>query len=409
MEEFRELSRELTKVLDKKHKKDNGVFFSPRSYRQKLWNIVKANVSSTPSKVLEPSFGAGEFIFDALEIYPNVIIEGVELNKQLYDAVSTDIGQQYKNIKLHQKDFLEFTTDTKYQLIIGNPPYVVIKNIPNEYRHVMTGRPNLYCCFLYKCINMLDNDGILAFVLPKSILNTSYYDKLRHYICQQCCILDIIEMDEGTSKFKDTQQATVGLVLQKCSKSNNDAHFVVHKNDKVLFSPYYKDIQAYMSNPCLHDLGIQVKTGSIVWNQVKKTLTNNPKEGKLLLYMSNMKDGKFVPLATKDADKKQFCKTNKPLIYGPVILMNRGYGNTTYKPSMLFVENVIDYEGYKDGFLAENHVNVLYPYNEQGKSIIKNVYDYLQSETCMKFIQMYSGNGAMSKTEIETMLPIILS
>ena len=62
------------------------------------------------------------------------------------------------------------------------------------------------------------------------------------------------------------------------------------------------------------------------------------------------------------------------------------------------------YEG-KD-FYAENHVNVIYATSDEGKKNLKKIYKSLISKKTIDFLKEYSGNGQLSKTDLESVLPI---
>ena len=414
MEDFSEISKELTKVISKQEKKDNGIFFTPKSYRKAIIDKVKEYVGDHVHtlKVLEPSFGSGEFITDIAETFAGADITGVEINDMMYETFSKEISDgTHPNIKLYNQDFIQFQTHERYNLIVGNPPYVVVKSkkVPTEFKTVTTGRPNLYCWFLYKCIGLLADEGILAFIIPNSILNTSYYEPLRKYIHQQCDILDIITMKN--KKFMETDQDTIGLILRRISRTVKDTKFVVKYKERLLFNEYYDFLQDKLNkSKTLQELGFVVKTGTIVWNQVKDKLTNDPLEGKLLVYSSNFKNGTFEELKPprnkdKPVQKKQYIKSTKTTEKGPVILMHRGYGNGPYNVNVMLVKDNIN--GHRE-FYAENHVNVIAPNTDEAKEKIEVVYKYLLSQENQEYIMKFTGNGAMSKTEIETMLPVSL-
>lgn len=406
MEEFNDISKELTKIIDKQEKKNNGIFFTPKSYRQVLIENIKQYIDSdkTQLNILEPSFGSGEFINDIFDTYNKSIITGVEINEQMFDVFQETVIDN-KNIKLYNEDFVTFETIERFDIIIGNPPYVVVKSkeVPSEFKQISSGRPNLYCWFLYKCIGLLRNDGVLAFVIPNSILNTSYYEPLRQYVHQECDILNIIHFDD--KKFKETDQDTIGLILKKTKQEQISNRFIVQYNSKILFSVYNTFLQDKLDNhKTLAELGFKVKTGSIVWNQVKKDLTNDSSQGKLLVYSSNFAKGTFQELKPHK-EKKQYIKTLKTTEKGPVILMHRGYGNGPYNMNVMFIKDTIN--GQTE-FYAENHVNVIYPTTNVAKEHIESVYKYLLTEENKEYILKFTGNGAMSKTEIETMLPVCI-
>jgi adenine-specific DNA-methyltransferase len=410
MEHFTDLSKELNALIDRQTKKAHGIFFTPRTYRQQVLESVSSLSARNPLSVLEPSFGSGEFIMDTLVMFPKAHITGVELNPVMYDKVNQKLGSYIPHaLTLMNADFIDFETDIKYDLIIGNPPYVVKRNTPPQFKNISSGRPNIYCWFIYKCIQMLNDDGILAFVIPNSFFNTSYYDLLRTYVVQQCDIRDIIEFDTKKSDFKETEQTTIGFIVQKRSPGSPPLNtYVVKHGQRIIFNTHYGYIRTMLSShPNLESLGVSVKTGSIVWNQNKQHLTDDAHEGTLLLYSSNIKQGKFSALTSTNNEKKQYIKCNKPTFEGPVILINRGYGNTTYVPTMMFIDDGETVHGFKK-FYAENHVNVIFPKNIESKPKMKQIYDYLCSDKNKDYIAKYTGNGALSKSEIETMLPIVI-
>jgi tRNA1(Val) A37 N6-methylase TrmN6 len=404
MDDFTELSKELTTALDKDTKKRHGIFFTPRCYRKALLD----SVPDVPDlhNILEPSFGSGEFLSDASIKYPEASITGVELNPILFEKVRQS---QRKNAELFNEDFITFQTDKSFDLIIGNPPYVVVKSgTPTEFESVTTGRPNLFSWFLHKCVRLLSVKGVLAFVLPNSILGTSYYESLRRYICSHCEVLEIIQFDKTKTRYAETEQSTLGLVLRRATDAPD--RFVVQHGGRLVFSPHYEYIRkALASHPTLDKLGFGVKTGTVVWNQHKADLTDDPEEGRLLIYSGNLKDGGFVPFSgnTVKNGKKQRINSKKQPLVPPVILMNRGYGNTNYALGLLLVGGPEDIGGNTE-FYAENHLNVIYPKNEEAKELIARVYEYMNSPTNRQYVERYSGNGAMSSTEISSMLPITL-
>lgn len=395
MDNFTDLSNELVKILDNKTKKQFGIFFTPKEYRKRLFEVICIHIQQ-PKIILEPSFGSGEFIYDIQQKYPEALVDAVEINQVLFSSVSKTI--QNTNVKLYNMDFLQYEPERvkKYDLIIGNPPYVVTKQVPKEYSHITTGRANLYCIFLHKSIQLLQDNGVLAFVLPSSILNSSYYELLRKYIMTTCDIIDISEFDK--TKFLETNQITLCFVLKKTASTKK---FVVEHKGKVLFNKNFAYITHMLtSNKTLHDLDICVKTGSIIWNEHKSKLTADKTKGILLIYPTNMKHGKIV-IFEGNQKNKQYIITKKNTIKGPVILMIRGYGNAKYKLNVVFVDD-------ESEFLVENHVNVIYS-NNNDKILLSKIHDYLLSNECSTYIDKFTGNGAMSKTEIQLLLPIQLN
>ena len=126
----------------------------------------------------------------------------------------------------------------KYDLIIGNPPFYVMKKNEkkyNKYEHYYTGRPNIFVLFIAKSLELLENNGILAFVLPKNFMNCLYYDNLRKHISTNYKIIDIIECYED--KYLETQQDTIVLIIQKQNGSiSNNPNFTININNYNIFN-----------------------------------------------------------------------------------------------------------------------------------------------------------------------------
>lgn len=393
-DEFRESSKKFNTSLSKEERQEQGIFFTPKKVRDLLFGKL-AELGVKPKTILEPSFGSGEFLLDARRIYPDAKILGVEKNEALFKSI------QCPNVQLDCCDFLDWKG--KADLIIGNPPYFVIetgKFSAKEKREfatknavAMTGRPNIYILFLYKCLEEhLEKYGYLAFIIPTSLYNCSYYQPIRNYIQKNTTICHVESLDKPG--FYETGQNTMLLILQK--KKTNDNYIFKAKNGNIYISPYYKELyELTLNTKTLGDLGLAAKTGNIVWNQIKENLSD---KGTLLIYSSNITNSELNLNNLLGNEKKQYVKNiDKPTISGPVILVERGYGNS-YKFNAILVD-------LKD-FYAENHINVIYPKTADGVKNLSRVLESFRDERSLKFVRWFLGNGSISATELETIIPI---
>jgi len=389
--EFRDISHELNKLLSKDIRQANGIFFTPTKARKIILNKIK-EYSFIPKTILEPSFGSGEFIQDIIDEYPLAIIDGVEYNKEIFDKVNNNI--ENKNINLVNEDFLNYKSKP-VDLIIGNPPYFVTKQ---KNIKCMTGRGNIFVQFIYKCLTEhLNPNGILAFVLPTSLYNCSYYEPCRKYIQKNNTIL---HMENIQVDYYDTKQDTMILILKNKKCNLEDPPYIVSYQNRVYLSPYYKEIKELLvGTTTLKELGFQVKTGEVVWNQHKEKLSNDSVNGTLLIYSTNISSRKLeLNIFKESSEKKQYIENyNGVPITSPAFLVTRGYGNC-YKFEYIYIDN------YK--FYAENHINVITPLTSDAIKSIKRVNDSFEDPRMKKFIKMFIGNGALSKTELEEIVPI---
>jgi adenine-specific DNA-methyltransferase len=143
---FNELSINITKNINKKEKKDFGIYFTPLSIIKKNLELLD-NYFVNIKKILEPSCGSCEYILYLENKYKNINITGIEYNNYIYNNIK---NIKFKKSKIINNDYLLYETNDKYDLIIGNPPYFIIpkKNIHKDYYDFIDGRPNIYIYYL---------------------------------------------------------------------------------------------------------------------------------------------------------------------------------------------------------------------------------------------------------------------
>jgi len=394
--QFRPVSKKFHETLSKEIRLEEGIFFTPKKVRDLLFAKL-AELSVKPKTILEPSFGTGEFLLDAQRHYPNAKLIGVENNKKLFDSLKMPAAS------LHKMDFTEW--EGSADLIIGNPPYFVVKTgktakekkeFHEYYEECMTGRPNMFVIFIYQCLKEhLTADGFLAFIIPTSIFNCSYYQPMRDYIEANTTICYLETLDKPG--FFETGQPTALMILQK--KTSNEGRYIFHSATGITYiTPYWKELNEITANTkTLSQLGLGVKTGSVVWNQVKENLTEDSKET-LLIYASNINKSELKLDNLLGSEKKQYVKKiTKPTLSGPVILVERGYGNGFSFNAVLCT---------KQKFYAENHINVIYARSKEAEENLERILKSFKDTRSMEFIKMFMGNGMMSATELETLMPV---
>ena len=135
-----------------------GQFFTPSK-------IVKQMLALRNNKgtVLEPSCGDGAFLSKLEET-----AVGIEIDARV----------MRRDARVINDCFFNYPTKNKFDTVIGNPPYVMRKNIPpatrskidRDYPRV-TG--NLYLCFIAKSIEHLNDGGELIFITPRNFLHAT--------------------------------------------------------------------------------------------------------------------------------------------------------------------------------------------------------------------------------------------
>ena len=403
--QFSLLSYEITKNLDNKIIKDNGIYFTPFDVIQLCIDRIKFfehKYKILINDILEPCCGSCEFILLFDDYYVDKNIYAIENNSDIYNKIK---NLELKNNKLmiEHKNFFFKDTNQKYDLIMGNPPYYVLnKNDLNEkYFRYFDGRPNIFILFLIDCLKKLNKNGLLCFVLPINFMNCVYYDKTRKYIDNNYHILDIIFFKN--SKFLNTRQDVFIMIIQNKQRKNND--FLLHINNYTIFNEKDKINKLkilYHGSTTLNKLNFKINVGNIIWNENKSILTEN-EEKTLLIYSGYIVNNELVIKKFNNISKKNYI--DKTGINDSCIIVNRGYGKGNYNFNYALVD-------INKNYLIENHLLVIKYCGGKSKEEIKKTYQKIiesfDNYKTKEFISLYFGNNALNTNELLYILPIYI-
>jgi hypothetical protein len=392
MESFSEVSIRLTRELLKTTKKAEGIYFTPPAIVKYIYDFVSVYSPETVSNhgkatILEPSCGSGEFLE-----YFNGNLTAIEKNPVVYKTVK----EKYPYVL--QGDFLEHSFDKQFDLIVGNPPYFVVPKgeVNSRYYKYFEGRPNIYILFIIKSFELLNEKGILAFVLPTNFLNCIYYNPLRKYLAE----FNIMDISISTEPFLETAQEICVFIVQKSPKKND--HFVLRLGEIVLFKPQsdiVKIQRLLTGTTTLSKLGCKLSIGTVIWNECKQELTNDATKP-VLIYNGDIKNNRLAIQKYTDVSKKNYI--NRTGSTDKVILINRGYGVGKYSFNYCLIDPEND-KALANGYLVENHCIVLH--SSHTDLIMKSFGDKRTQE----FISLVFSNNAVNIQEMYFMLPVFLS
>jgi len=399
---FSDISRSLINKIEKTVKQSNGIYFTPPETIKKNIEYLQPFMQNI-KEVLEPSCGSCEYISQIRQEYNNINITGIELNTDIFETIKTF---QNNNTKLLNDNYITYDFKNKFDLIIGNPPYFVIKkqDVLNIYNSYYEGRPNIFILFIIKSLHLLNNDGILSFVLPKNFLNCLYYDKTRKYINENYKILKIIEC---TDNFIETQQDTIIMIVQNNKSTQDNNLYSINISNFTIFGLTENIIKLnklYDNSQTLFNLGFNVTVGSIVWNQHKNELTTDNNKT-LLVYSSDIKYNKLLIQNYSNQHKKNYI--NKKGLTCPLLVINRGYGVGSYNFNYCIINENDNIE-----YVIENHlISIKYTKPITNKKLIqfyKQIIKSFENEKTKQFIKIYFGNNAINTTELSKIFPIYI-
>ena len=397
IEEYTKESIDYLKNTDIKKRKKLGQYFTPKSIRELL-------LSKLPKKdnadILDPACGSGEFLLSCEKYFKNPILYGFDIDKKLINIASKLV----KNASIKNFDFLNIDINKKkYDYIIGNPPYFELKlneEIKKKYFDIIKGRVNIFSLFIKTGLDLLKDGGYLAYVVPPSMNNGAYFSKLREYIIKNSS-LEYLHIIDGADNFHLANQKVM-LIIFKKTNSKKSSKYIFKKNGITIFTEDKNFLnKSYKNTVSLKDIGYTVKTGNIIWNEHKEKLTNDKNNSTLLIWASNINNGKIIIGYTKG--KPQYIKniSNDLIIKSRVVVVNRITGSSKDINIKAAIVN-------EKEFICENHVNVIYmSKNANCNYSLEDILNALRDETNMKAMRLISGNTQISKTELERLLPII--
>lgn len=184
---------------------------------------------TTKAKVLEPSCGEGVFLKALAQAGFNNI-QAYEIDKSL--AGSFDC--------VKYQSFVSSPLNEKYDVVIGNPPYIRWKNLEQELKdELMTNSLwqtyfNSLCDYLFifilKSIEQLAENGELIFICTEYWLNTTHSASLRNYMCAHGYITDIYHFKEAPLFHGVTASFIIFRYIKNDSSSK--PNIVLHKYNK---------------------------------------------------------------------------------------------------------------------------------------------------------------------------------
>jgi tRNA1(Val) A37 N6-methylase TrmN6 len=368
-----QLSISYTNDVDKTYLSKFGQFFTINKIL--LEKLIDKNIK--PKRILEPSFGTGRIIVECLKFYSGAIIDAVEIDNVLYNKTKKEF-KSITNVNLINKNFLEFKTSKKYDLIIGNPPYFETTDYnKEEYKEITCGRMNIYSLFIYKCIKLLNENGILRFIIPSSILSSKSFELLRKYIIKHTEVVDIIKFND-TGLFEKVSQNVIILVLKK---QKNTGKNVVNINGRIVFTK--NNFKPLLSNSTtIKKMNAIVSTGNIEWNKYRSNLKSTKSETRPLIRSNCILSMKLTN------------ENRSKLIKEPCILVNRIININNPVLNVRYIKEPKE-------IFVENHINVI-----TGKNLNK-IYKSLISSKTHKFLKEFVSNTQVSQDELQNIIPIL--
>lgn len=212
---------------DSSEQKLRGAYYTPLQLANAMVSLV---VPQNINNVLEPSCGDGVFLDSLASLnFINDIpdVTAVEIEPDEAEKVRNNYKEN-ANVHVLNEDFLGFYQQVygkqTYDLILGNPPYIRYQYLTETQRdiqsriltsHGMKSNKliNAWVAFLVACVQLLSENGKIAFVIPAEILQVVYAEDLRLFLSNQFSKITLLTFEQLV--FPDIEQEILVFIGEK--------------------------------------------------------------------------------------------------------------------------------------------------------------------------------------------------
>ncbi len=174
----------------------------------------------------------------------------LKLSNWYLNSGKTDFSQIFSILKsnIELKNSLKTYNSSKYDIIIGNPPYgnILTKEEKDFLKNEKIFYNDIYCAFLIKALEW--SKGIIGLLVPKSFLLRQGYIEFRNQLFSNASILKIFDI--GSKQFKKATNE-VQIIIYKRNHEEKERKLEVYDYpDKVIIN--YSNQQVDLLKICLN-------------------------------------------------------------------------------------------------------------------------------------------------------------
>lgn len=456
-----------TSQVNIQHKKDNGQFFTPKPIAYLMASFC--DLIQKKLRILDPGCGTAVLTCALIEylILKNPNIEQIDLIAYETDpnliSFSTKTLTYLKhwlknknvqfNYILHIQDFIldnakvlktPNNNSDNFDIIISNPPYFKLAKDDKKSiaaKELVSGQPNIYSIFMGIAAKMLNENGELIFITPRSFASGNYFKAFRELFFNTVQINKIHLFNSRKDTFnRDSvlQETVIIKAIKECINPNNkvtvssslgikdinepEIKFFnsselidLKSKEKILHLPTNDKEVAVMSlvanwSNILNDFDIQVSTGPVVsfraTNFIQNYYENTTVYLAPLYWMHNVNKMSLEwPITQKN--KGQYIRildeSKSILLPNKNYIFLRRFSTKDDKSRLIAAPYLCDYTKAKV-IGVENKVNYIYRKNgvlETDELI--GLCALLNSELFNIYFQIFNGNVNVSATEMREM------
>ena len=451
-------TNQYIKQMPKEIRKKNGQFFTSKETALFMASLFDLSSFSKEISILDPGAGSGiltaaliQRIVDTNKI-KTINVTCYETNDNILKLLNANLSWISENspIKITYKvikenyitsQTLEYnnmlgacTEPKKYDVIIGNPPYLKIGKIANEalsMPDICYGSPNLYFLFMEMAsFNLIDN-GEMVFIVPRSWTSGAYFKKFRekflsevalkhiHLFVSRDKVFDkesvlqetiIIKAKKEANKPKSITITTTNANFDFASKTIFEAPYdmVISGEHKYVFlvtdkreADTIKKVNEWTDT--LPTLGLKMKTGLTVDFRNREALRNDANEKTVpLFYSQHIKDGKVNFPVGRDneyilTERKGLLQDNTNYLF-----VKRFTAKEEKRRLQCGVYLAKKYPKYK-AISTQNKINFITGLQGLSDCLVYGLYVVMNSTLYDNYYRILNGSTQVNATEINSM------
>jgi adenine-specific DNA-methyltransferase len=210
--------------------RNKGQFWTPNWVAEAMVSYV----SDDADLVFDPATGRGSFYEALIKLdKKNISFFGTDIDP---DVLSDEIYNREKCF-VENRDFIKNPPNRKFKAIVANPPYIRHHRIDEQTKlflkqlsvkitgNSIDGRAGYHVYFLIQALNLLEQNGKLAFIMPADTCEGKFAKNLWKWISEKFCIEAVITFDERATPFPNVDTNAI-VFLIKNSKPQKTLHWV---------------------------------------------------------------------------------------------------------------------------------------------------------------------------------------
>ncbi|RIK04230.1 MAG: SAM-dependent methyltransferase [Acidobacteria bacterium] len=452
--DIEERRRRTGEALDPARRAELGQFFTPSEVAAFMADMFE--VTDRPARLLDPGAGVGSLTAAVTARWQRerggpLAVTAVEADPLLHEPLGRTIAELGKvhqvNGAVVEGDFIEWAAGhvsgfgaleaPKFDLVVMNPPYRKIHTASHERRTLAAAGievPNLYAGFVALAAELLDDQGQLVAIIPRSFTNGPYFRRFRRLLLDRIGLQQIHVLDSRDVAFADSAVLQENVVIRGVrgersaavvvSSSRSAAEpvttrevpysEVVRPDDPETFIHITLDeasaefARQVLELPCrLATLDLSVSTGPVVDFRAKEHLRQTPGEDTVpLIFPAHLRKGSVVWPQTEGKKPNALVRceaTERSLMpSGTYVLVKRFSSKEERRRITATVVSASDLPG--DTFAFENHLNV---FHRAGQGLpdrlAAGLAAFLNTTTVDQFFRQFNGHTQVNATDLRNL------